>query len=539
MKQFFATFLLCCITFVSFSTAIDGGVFHTSRTHITFDLNRSDYQRDWVISPDNNPDILRVFCENPIEVTFHLPTQDVRFIVSESDTIKLSFIVNSIDTANTLVVGTREIPNTIEVSEKLFHFSRLWSEAKYNYVNIDFIDFDLDSLYKSYLSQIMQSTNDYEYYRLLQRFFASLNDGHTEVFIPSYLSVYEDYIPITLNHFDKQLYITAIPKDIGLDSTLLAARILKINGIPIQLFLEDSIFPYISSSTEQSLWMQVPQAICYGLRSKPFIAEVEKTDGQIAIISLKRNGEATRIAGRKYYSLRKIYDSDWDFVKLRWHNDTILQLSINSFYPDDYIISLIKDKEKEIRTAKRLIIDLRGNGGGSTIVAHYIQSLLTNAPYFINYAWQTRINDGVRKANGNWIKEYEDYYLEKAYRNVEGDTIFIADTVMRWLMPTVILIGEYTFSAAEDFLVNIYEVPERPLLIGTKTGGSTGSPLVINELPSGGCARICTRRILFPYSHKPFVGEGIKPDIETVTTFEDYCSGIDKPLEKAIEILSK
>lgn len=168
-----------------------------------------------------------------------------------------------------------------------------------------------------------------------------------------------------------------------------------------------------------------------------------------------------------------------------------------------------------------------------------LQSRLTRNSFFINYAWQSRINDGVRKANGNWIKEYEDYYLDKAYRTEDGDTIFIADSLRRWTMPTVILIGEFTFSAAEDFLVNLYETKNRPLFIGQETGGSTGSPLVIDNLPCDGRARLCTRRILYPYSHTPFVNKGVTPDIIVPTSFKSYSSGQDEVLEKAKTIVIK
>lgn len=195
-------------------------------------------------------------------------------------------------------------------------------------------------------------------------------------------------------------------------------------------------------------------------------------------------------------------------------------------------------KEEEILNAKRLIIDLRRNGGGSTTVAHALQSYLTEEPFLINYAWQTRVNDGVRKANGNWIEEYEDYYFEKAYRTVKGDTIYIPDSVRRWTMPKVILVGEFTFSAAEDFLVNLYETKDRPLLIGSESGGSTGSPLVIENLPIDGWARLCTRRILYPYSLTPFVGKGVSPDILVKETYNDYCLGQDATLKKAVEIIS-
>jgi C-terminal processing protease CtpA/Prc len=117
------------------------------------------------------------------------------------------------------------------------------------------------------------------------------------------------------------------------------------------------------------------------------------------------------------------------------------------------------------------------------------------------------------------------------------DTIFISDSLKRISCPTAILIGRYTFSAAEDFLVNIFEVPDRPLLIGEPTGGSTGSPLVVQGLPGGGYARICTRRICFPISEKRFVNSGIKPDIEVKQTIEDFLHSRDMALERAIKEL--
>ncbi|MDR1054406.1 MAG: hypothetical protein LBL90_00910 [Prevotellaceae bacterium] len=100
----------------------------------------------------------------------------------------------------------------------------------------------------------------------------------------------------------------------------------------------------------------------------------------------------------------------------------------------------------------------------------------------------------------------------------------------------VILVSCYTFSTAEDFLVNIYETPNRPVIIGEETGGSTGSPLVIS-LSDRSYARICTRRICYPYSAKRFVNEGIKPDIEVRQTIEEYIQDKDVVLNKAIEYL--
>jgi len=224
-------------------------------------------------------------------------------------------------------------------------------------------------------------------------------------------------------------------------------------------------------------------------------------------------------------------------VGFKWLADSIACLEVNSFYPDSVIKAQIQEKMSLIRKAKALVLDLRRNGGGSTEVAWYIQSLLTKDNCFLNYGWQTRVNNGVKKANGNWIREDEDFYKDRALEYVAPDTVFIADTIQRIKVPTAFLIGRFTFSAAEDLLVNLYELKDRPLFIGGRTGGSTGSPLVVSDFPGDGYARICTRRICFPYSKKPFVQEGIRPDIEVEKTFKDAQEHRDPVLDTAVAYL--
>lgn len=146
-----------------------------------------------------------------------------------------------------------------------------------------------------------------------------------------------------------------------------------------------------------------------------------------------------------------------------------------------------------------------------------------------------RVNNGYGRAQGNYRKEYEAFYRYRAYAVEPSDTIRInRSRVLK--CPIVILINGRTESAAETFLVRIYEVPKRPILIGQQTSGSTGAPLVI-DLPHGACVRICTRCQLFPSSGRPFVNEGVLPDIGIDPLIEDYLTGYDRVLEQAVQIL--
>jgi len=283
--------------------------------------------------------------------------------------------------------------------------------------------------------------------------------------------------------------------------------------------------------------MQANSKLMYDLIEQPFNATIKKLDGTIEKITIQRNGEATRTPNEQYWGPKVTYSRN--IVDLKWLENNIALVSFNRFEPEEESIRQFDKVTRDLNKAKGVIIDLRKNGGGSTLVAWHLQKYLTKENHFLNYAWETRINDGVRKANGNWQDEYKNYFLNKANRFEKPEIVAVPDTLKRIKCPVIILIGRFTFSAAEDFLVNIFEVPNRPKLIGEETAGSTGSPLVLPGFPGGGFARICTRRICYPISETRFVNSGVKPDIEVKQTIEDYLQGKDVALEKAVAELNK
>jgi len=426
------------------------------------------------------------------------------------------------------------LSNTLTQQDKIYYFSRLWSEMRYNFVNMDQLSFDADSLYYFYIPDVLSTTSDYHYYKMLQRFVANFHDGHTEIintYVPYKLM---DYFSAGLTHFDEKVYITSIRILPFRDSTWLGAEILEIDNIPIKQYLQDSIFPYVSASTPQHKWMQGVYKIAYNYNTHPFRAKIRRLDNIEETISLPRNGEATRTEDDKSWGI--IPNHDRNIMRFSFTPDSIGILTINSFAPEEDFKVKLNELLPDIYKAKKLIIDIRKNGGGSTRMAWTIQELLTQGDYFLNYGWYTRVNNGVRKANSNWREEYKSYGNNSAVEYHKPDTIFTESTIKRITCPVAILIGNYTFSAAEDFLVNICEVPNRPIIIGEPTGGSTGSPLVV-RMSGSTIARICTRRIVYPYSGKSFVNEGIQPDIVVKQTIQDFLANKDVVLEAALKHL--
>ena len=106
----------------------------------------------------------------------------------------------------------------------------------------------------------------------------------------------------------------------------------------------------------------------------------------------------------------------------------------------------------------------------------------------------------------------------------------------RIVVPTALLTGHQTASAAEDFL--IYADNQKHMTrIGEHSFGSTGQPYLF-DLPGGGGARVCTKKDTYP-DGREFVGVGIIPHIEVKRTVADYLNGKDPVLERAQEHLKR
>lgn len=427
--------------------------------------------------------------------------------------------------------------------EKIYGLSKFWEEASYNFAYFDNVPtLNFDSLYRAYIPKVTATKTDYDYYRVMQQFCAFLHDGHTYILYPKSLMKQIVTPQIVLNRIGDEVYIT----NTGLkykESIPIGSKILEVDGIKLLTYLNEEVYPYFTASTEHIRINAGAKTLLKGLAGSSVKIKIQKPGKQVATVEIIR--ENLQEAWVKPVSTSSAV------LEFKMLQGGIGLLSLNSF-AEEKIVKEFKDRLPEIRKSKGLIIDVRNNGGGIGTYAFEIVKHLTDQPGFITLASSTRKHLADRKATGalsdtaltNAIgidpiqveDSYKDYFAGRVWEQAPLDTIKNDVTEPKLLMPLVILTSNRTVSAAEDFLIAMENV-HRGIRVGQPTKGSTGQPLFM-KLPGGGLAAICTRRNTYADGRK-FVGVGVVPDVKVELGLDDYLSGKDNTLDKALQVMQQ
>jgi C-terminal processing protease CtpA/Prc len=377
--------------------------------------------------------------------------------------------------------------------------------------------FDWDSLYKATIPIILATKSDFEYFRELQRFTASLKDGHTRVSWPMELWKNWSTIPILTKLVEGKMIVTSVLNEtleqIGIKQGL---EIVKINGVDVHEYVTTKIKPYIESSTEQWLNREAyGRDATRGKKSEEIRLTFKDDKNRFFEHSISNS-----MLDEKHYGSMSLFD-------FKIIDDNIGLLKISSFWDNNYFEQFDSIYEK-LTGIDALIIDIRENLGGNSNNSAYILSHLTSEKFKMS-DWSSPL---YIPAHASWDYSKE-WYSRKSYDYypVQDKTIFSK--------PVVLLINEGTFSAAEDFCVGFRNMG-RGLIIGTPSAGSTGNSIRF-DLPRGGKLQICTKKDTYPDGTE-FVGVGIIPDIEvneTVSSYLSLQSDVEKSLTttKAVETL--
>jgi len=425
---------------------------------------------------------------------------------------------------NQTIAQSKLLPK-ISQEEKIFMLSDIWKEVSYNFDDPQKLKtIKWDSLYSCYIKDVLQTNSDYEFYNLLKKFIATLDDGHTELFLGNIIKSSAEYgsVPLMIQDIGSKFYLLAkINKE--LPGIPLGSELVMINNIPAHDYVVKYALPYATGSTFQYKIDQALLNLSDGKRGDSINLKFILPDKNISSTCLK-------------YKPREELDmKDFSFFPSVWAKeireittDSLLYLRVNGFESRSFIKYLIENRNQVSKT-KGIILDLRYNRGGNEEIADSLLMCFLAADSIKTYKSLTRKHNAFFSAMGYGYPSYKTYYNNQALDTLAGDTYRKKD-LPTFTQPLVILIGTKTFSAAEDLLLALkINAPNRAVLIGTPTGGSTGAPLV-RVFKSGIYYRICTRK---PLVDPELFKNGIQPDIVYEKTIEEYMNDTDKIIDIA------
>ncbi|MDR0789608.1 MAG: hypothetical protein LBO06_02295, partial [Bacteroidales bacterium] len=222
--------------------------------------------------------------------------------------------------------------------------------------------------------------------------------------------------------------------------------------------------------------------------------------------------------------------TDMEFLSKR---KDVIYMRYDNFDNANIAVS-IKESMKSKKDISYIILDLRENYGGNELEADTLLMSFLDIDTLVTYRSITRRDNAYYAAMGYGIESYKAYYEETILDTLAAEVLIKKDLPL-YTQPLIILTSEKTCSAAEDFLITLkLHYPNRAIIVGMPTAGSTGAPFVRNLY--GFYYRVCTR---FPITPAGMFEQGIRPDYHYERSIEEYMTGKDGIFEFVDEIMEK
>lgn len=288
-------------------------------------------------------------------------------------------------------------------------------------------------------------------------------------------------------------------------------------------------------------------------------------DKEVNLVFSSKKHEWTNVGSLRHKKdMKSLYtNKDFDLTTLdKWLTDSIAYLAIPAManYKNNANIEPYLNKTiEEFRNAKALIIDIRGNGGGTrdilnTLSGYFVQPAQT--PWVANVAYvrsDQRLNEDIASMQGRYLYNYNSNSLsdkdrkaiDKFISSYETDYTFdetkfsspfymvLHSNESPLTIPIYILVNEESFSAASVFTSAFKGLPNVKIA-GVNTNGSSGRSVRFTLKNSNITIRLSTM-LSFQRNGKTLDGNGTVPDIMIEKGENQVLGKSDTQLDDLIE----
>jgi C-terminal processing protease CtpA/Prc len=375
-------------------------------------------------------------------------------------------------------------------------------DRHYSFFNHKAVDWD--AVYATYQPQVAEAASETEYFQVIDQMLNELPDGHTGLLAPDV--TFEGLRLFGYaGEYEGQAVIIAVGPEAERAGIEKGALLLAVDGAPI----EDAVQTWSERVPPSSTpWHHRKRVYLHLLATFEETLEVtfENPGGtqQTATLtwdpSLHENGGGERPPVVTHERL----DSGVGVIRIRNFNA-------------GHGLGLVRDFDAALDAlfdAPGIIIDVRNNGGGFSVLADQVAGRFFSEPFtYGREHYRTRLPQHVWRTS-------------MAYRvRPRGET---------YTGPVAVLTNPFTFSSADTFVVAMAH-GDRAQIVGRPTSGASGNPIKV-RLPGGGLARFSTGDFVTE-DGVSLEGVGTQPDLPVAWTIEDVRQENDPDVEVAEDYL--
>jgi C-terminal processing protease CtpA/Prc len=371
---------------------------------------------------------------------------------------------------------------------------------------------ELDGLFDQAAGQLDRLVDGSEFEAVLKRIIAAMADGHAFAYLPCAARRLVPWPFTIVDSTDGVLVASS-----SVDGVHPGDRLVAVQGIPIGEFV--------------AARMAVTPAATPGARRALALASLQWSDKSPLSFGLATaTGNRYQFAGRTPSLPSTPPDPP---IESRLLSDRIGYLRIRSLEAPDQKRwmeavtpeereQLLVDPAERIHSAfvqfagtKALILDLRGNFGGTDLLAMKITDALL-PPGYTYYQLAGKLSTGWGTASP-WIPR--------------------ASHVPVYRGKLIVLIDELATSAADNLAACLRDLHPNVTFIGQPTAGSSGAPRTVTLQHSGAQITFCTMRVFSPRG-RLIEGHGTLPDRLVRPTRNDVVARRDAALAAAVALAS-
>ncbi|MGG7467477.1 S41 family peptidase [Chryseobacterium arthrosphaerae] len=438
---------------------------------------------------------------------------------------------------------------------------------------------EIDSMYQLAETEAANCKSIFDFYKVIARLTGFEGSCHNYTDLPNHASYYltqkPEYLPVTLKNVDGRLLQDS--KDVALP---LGAEILSVNGVSAKEMI--SRFSQYYFSDGYSMPYKEITGFERGMLDKFYI---EFGTHKNYVIRYQWNGKENEVSlpGISLENFKKLQESrhsltfdkkllseKYSFTK---EGEGIYRLSLRGFdfatgkedpaykkfstFLDQMMDTLEKEK------IQNLIVDLRGNTGGTGALYEKVFSYLTQRPFRDSHYAYTKFNEVPMEeklvitplflSNGVTDKNGLNAYLKSLYPKAVQEKYYWADDKNPSVLPhektfkgQLYLLVDHRVASAASHLASLIKSYTNAVVIGKETVGGyyehNGHLPLVYELPNTGIqtgfsiVHVIQDAQNLPDQKK---GQGIIPHIEVHQTDQEFLDQTDVYLKKALELKKK